>query len=306
MGRRLNRIKLSAASFNTVPPAYRASLLEIPDEDPELPTIESTYTLCYETVFGKHNSDHIGVYASRVIDNARNAECSLRMFMLANMEGWKRIQEDICVERNTMQTKAFGVCCLVQDISIKRAASYSDVCSKKYGAFSINTLKTLLNDSSTDVFSRILHSEVEAGTWYVGYKLHNEGRALEQMFTELEIKLDPFWLAISDDYMNVVLKPYLVNKSGSEDIKLHRFKVTQTIGQLKRNMKLQRAIFTCRQRCLPDAIDRVCTHFRYKPSHFLIEDKPITDMTKVWLGISRAIQQDQLDRLLRGESNLFS
>lgn len=306
MGNRLNKIPLSAAVYKTVPLVYRTTFSAKPDTDPELPTIEATYLLCHETVFGVKSRQYIGNNAHEIIALARTAGCSLRLYFLANMLGWLAAQEERCELKGVRITEAFPVKSMLGTVGLNRATAYAETCRKKYGAFSVGTLNTLLDSTATDVYSRVLRSELEAGIWYVGFKIRHEGKALEKMFQDIELKLDPYWLAINEDYYKLVLQPYLKNKSGPEELQRHRFNVTQTIGMLKRNQRIQKSIFLCRQQCQPEAVSRICAFYHYSPSRFLIADAPVTNIVELWLNLSRAMQQDQLLNLIYGESSIFN
>lgn len=305
---RLDRIPLSKASYRVLPEAYDVRF-NIDADDPEAPEIQRVYILCYETVFGKKPHDYnVGKHAAQIVELARRADCSLRLFMLANMVGHQRMQKEIIAKTALAKTKPFRVYLLTEDKALERARLYAELCRKEFGTFTLGSLSAMSETSyeDNDLDTRLLNSEVTAGRWLVGHKIIHEGPPYELFYECEEMNLDPHWLAMDDNYHALVLKDEKKRNRGSQELRRHRYAVVQAIGFLKRHRNVAITTFRARQRILPQAVSRVLEHFGYKPDDFEVKDEPITNPMELYVLLGRAIQHFNLLAYLHGEKSLFN
>lgn len=305
MRTRLNRIPLSKATFRVLPEAYELRF-NVEADDPETPELQRVYILCYLTVFGKEPSDYnMGRHREAILTNVRHAGCSLRLFLLANMMGHQLMQKEIVTKTPLARSKLFKLHQLTESRAVERASMYADLCQKEFGTFTLSALNTLTetNNEANDIERRLLNSEVTAGRWLVGYKIHHGWSPYELFYESEEMNLDPYWLAIDDGYKKLVLdkKPRT-----SHEIKRHRYSVVQTIGFLKRHRNIAAAVFRARQEMMPQAVARVLDHYGYQADDFEVENTPITNPLELWVTLGRAIQHFNLLNYLHGGKSIFN
>jgi hypothetical protein len=305
LGPRQNVIPLTKLTFDLVPPAFNLDTFDAGD-DPELPNIERTYVLCFKTIFNRRPQDRIGQHKKTVINLFRQAKCSLRMFMLANMVGYVEQRKTIAAVMREELEVDFRASMLAQKAALKRVSGYSSWCRKSFGTFDLSSLGTLTDEdyADSDVDSR-LHSEVTAAQALVGYKIFKGGSPWSYVYQKEEIALDPFWLALEPSYFETILKPYLDGDKGTKTQANHRFSVVQVIQQMKKQKDWAIALFQARERIMPKALGSVTHHWGFRPENFEIENKPVKDAGKFWIYLSRAIQHMECLRYVEGESSCF-
>src|SRR3546814_13163222 len=74
LGRRKYTVTLDKAQFDLVPKGFRMEIEKLMG-DPELPQLERTYTLCYQSVFGKQPPDRIGQHKNLILERIRESDC---------------------------------------------------------------------------------------------------------------------------------------------------------------------------------------------------------------------------------------
>lgn len=305
MRTRLNRVSLDKAVYRILPEAY-AMRFNIEADDPETPELQRVYILCHTTIFGKEPTDYnMGKHREAVLTNIRKSGCSLRLFLLANMIGHQRMQQETVAKTALAKTKPFRLSMLAAPKALERASMYAELCRKEFGTFTLSTLSVLseTNYEASDLEKRLLDSEITAGRWLVGHKIIHGGPPYELFYESEEMNLDPYWLAIDDSYKTLVLdkKPRT-----SQALQRHRYSVVQSIGFLKRHKNVAIAVFRARQQIMPKAVASVLEHFGYQPYDFEIEDKPITNPLELWVTLGRAIQHFNLLNYLHGEKSIFN
>lgn len=307
MGRRLTHIPLSRAAFNLVPADYNLVYEKTFIEDPEIADLERIYIDGYRTVFKKHPTDRAKPLADKIVEAARRKECSVRLYVLANMLGHSIQEGKIKLKTGRAFAKPFKAKHLIGKIAELRAETYRDVCGKEYGTFSVSSLRVLTGVpvDTNSAESRLLNSEVKVGHFIVDWKTRQGGPVYEALYSELELTLDPFWLAIEDSYKATVLDRHIERPRGSDAEKNHRFSVTQTIAYLKKHKQAACAMFITRESIMAKAISDVLRLFGYGPDDFLIVNQPITDPINMWAVIGLAVQHHQCLRYLDGEHSML-
>jgi hypothetical protein len=310
MGSRANRVPLDKAEFHLIPPAYGEYYAEGIIDDPEIPNMQRMYKDCHETVYGKPcaSTDRLAPCAKDIIDGARRAGCSLRLYFLANMVGHRAHQQTIIDHTDRTKGVRFTAKKLVGKIAEKRVAMYAELCRKDFGTFNIQVLGALTNKNleHDSLEYRMQTSELTVGQFIVDWKISNGGPALECLYIDKELALDPVWLATESTYRPLVLDPYLKNRHGSEAIQRHRFDVVQSIAYLKKHHDAAILAYRTREQSMPKTIEEVLRLFGFRPDHFEILNKPQTSTLEFWSAIGRAIQCYHCLRFYQGESSVFN
>jgi hypothetical protein len=306
-GSRADKIPLSKAVFKLVPESY-AKAYDFDMEDPELPHIQRTYFNCYDTIFNKPAPDDVTRFAKELLASARRAQCSLRLYMLANMVGHRETQKLRCTKTEQALPRPYRAKMLLGATALTRARMYAEMCNKEFGTFALSSLSTLAEENFEDdsLESSMLHSETVAGKYIVGWKIKHGGPAWESLFEANELTLDPYWLAIDETYLTQVLQPYLDNKCGAEQIQQHRFSVIQALGYLKKHSTAAVNAFHVRETIMPKAVAEVLHHYGHAPDDFDIDSDPITNPLEFWVYIGRALQHFQCLLYLEGKPSLLS
>ena len=307
MGTRAHKIPLSKLRFDLVPPELREKL---PADDPEVPHLRVLYTDCYRTVFGKKppSDDSPDYYRDQIVKNARRANCSVRLFLLANMVAQSIHEQTLIAHDQKGRSTRFHAKLLQGAVALTRAEKYAKTCHDRYGTFSLSSLAAFRGEDyeANSMEDNLLHSEITAGQFIVARKIHRGGDPFAALYREEELQLHPYWLAIEPSYKTVVLAPYLKSKTGPEMLKNHRFNVCQAIGQLKRSRTMQTLAFKSRQKIMNQAVEGVLAYFNVRPDDLLHEAVPVVDPMALWIQIGRTLQQYHCWLLLEGEPSYFT
>ena len=309
MGKRRTHVPLSAAQFKLVPDSYELVYEKTFIEDPEIADMPRTYIACYRTLFAQHPKDTSRVQqeADSIARAARRNDCSVRLYMLACMMG-HAVEQSQRVKHNGRNAVPFLVKHLLGKIPETRAKMFRDLCAKDYGTFSVSALSTLtgtLVDKSSPEY-KLLTSEIKAGQFIVDWKSKQGGPVYEALYSELELTLDPMWLAIEDSYKVYVLDPYQENHRGTDMEKSHRHAASMSINYLKKHKQAGIMAFQARESIMNKALGSVLSLIGYGLDDFLIENEPVTDTIGMWVSIGLAVQHHQCLRYLNGErSTLF-
>jgi hypothetical protein len=278
----------------------------VDEDDPDMPSLQQVYILCFQTVFGRVPKEHnLGVHGKKIVEHARLSNCSIKTYMLANMLGHQRMEADRQAKTAMARASAFSPFRLTDHVSLERARIYAEVCQHEFGSFSLSALSTLSEVSVDDnsIESKMLTSEVLAGDWLLSYKSRYEGPPYAEMYHSIGHELSPYWLAQEDTYKKLVLDNKALKLSQVE--KEHRHDVNQAITYMKRHKHVAAAMFKTRQDIMPKALINVLTKHGFSTSDFEIEDKPITNSLEMWIVIGRAVQHWNLIKYLHGESSIF-
>lgn len=305
LGARKHKITLNKVEFKLVPKSY--GLDNVTVEDPELPTIERTYLVCHQTIFGRRPKDRISQHKNLLLRNVKLAGCSIRLFMLANMIGFKQQQKQIAENTDRSVKHYYSAVLFTHANSIERVNMYREMCRKEFGTFDLSALDTLTEGgyAENDVERRLSMSEITAAKFLVGFKLRNGGPPWKYLYDSLEFQLDPYWLATEPSYRDTVLKAYLGGERGSKAINNHRYSVTQIIAQMKKKKDWAIAIFQARERIMPRSVSEVLHHFGFHEEDFEIDQEPITSTTDFWVFVARAMQHIHCIRYLEGDRSVF-
>jgi len=309
MGSRLKKIPLSRVDYRLVPEALWDYAYHAIDQytDPEIPVIEQTYIICFTTVFDRHPKDRIGEHAAFVCARAKELNCSVRLYILANMLAWQSVQEEKERVQPDAPVQTFSAKALAGKMAMERAKVYAEVCRREYGTFSIASIDTQtgsqLEKNSLDQV--LLRNEIAVGRFIIGWKLENAGPVYEQLYNALELSLDPRWLATESSYRPII-DEHLIKPKGTSTIRDHRFSVTTVIRHLKHSRQSCIATFRTRELIMPRAVGEVLRYFGFKADDFDVDDKPITEPLKVWVHLARAISQYNCWLHITGHDSIYS
>ena len=301
MGDRRDKVKLSQAVFDTVPKALSIVVLE--GEDPELVNIQTVYTECHLSVFGQKPKDDVRRYAPELARICARMECSIRLYMLAAMMGFK-LNRDYVVGHTDGKPGSFSARHLTTTNAGKHVQMYAGICRKEFGTFSLHGLVNAdrTGVGPTLIEKQLLASEVIAGKFIVAHKALHGGPSEPLLYHWHETSLDPYWLAIQPSYMQLVLDPHIHGRQGSPAQKRHRYAVVQTLRHLKTHVHVARAVHQARNAILPQAVGLVVNHHHFDVDDFEIGSAPIKDSFTLWKNIGRAIQHYRCLNLYYGGS----
>jgi len=242
------------------------------------------YESCYETVYKTKGDSLLRVKDAkqRVEQAASDAGCSLRLYILTNMIGYREASPD----RKFYANMLFG------DRANHRLELYRSVCVQKYGTFDLEAIDTLLGKEKTsDAEKQMLNSEIIAGSFIVGYKIRSSGDPAPMLFNMQELSLSPIWLATDACYVETILTPHLNEPTGTPMVQRHRFSVCQTLKELKRSNRRAQYVFKTKERMMPIAVKTVLNQHGFSPSDFEIATETVDDSFEFWRRIGYAIQQ---------------
>jgi len=312
MGFRYDKVPLDKVRWDLVPEKFKMEALDM--DDPELPHLNRLWVDCYLSVFHKKPKESISLYAEKIAANARAVPCSVRMFILANMVAQREHERQIVENTDKLNRSPFRAKMLTGALSIKRATTYQEMCHDEFGTFTLKSLSILTDndpdgeeDLKDDMESIMLRSEVTAATWYVRYKIFNEGPGEDTLYESEELQLAPEWLAIEQTYIDIILKPYIERKiKGSPSVERHRHNVFQVHAHYKRNMSVQRVAMLARQRIMPEAIRQVCSVFNHTADDFLYPREPESKPMRFWRRLALTIRHYHCWLYLNNEPSYFS
>ena len=261
MGSRADKVPVDRVQFDIVPKEFVKNRYDM--HDPELPHLQRLYTDCYSTVFHLNPTDNVQQYKKEIAANALKANCSLRLFMLANMVA-HQLHDGLVIKNTQRQRSArFTVKQLAGELSLKRAAMYQEMCQERYGVFSLSSLAVLVDSDNKDTLEdTMLRSEVTAANWLVRFRIFNSQPLEVPMYDSIEQQLAPEWLAIEQSYMTHILKPHIESgRRATPVLERHRYSVWQTHQYYKKRVSEQRIVWLARQAIFPEAVRQVCATF---------------------------------------------
>lgn len=270
--------------FRFMPPAFVSRTDRQAMEDPDFGRLESVYAFCYEWVFEGKPLGNIKKHRDLIVARVLEAKTSLKLFLLANMLGWKHSHEG-----------NFYPQVLTTDFAVHQVNTFAEACNHRFGVFDTTTLDRLMgsNVAMQDFEAHILNSEIVFGSWMINYKLFHTGNIMPTFYREKETALNPYWLAIEPTYYDLILGPHLDNPEAcpSDLIRRQRWNTMKIIGTLKKASQKAIAVFGAREHIMPEAIRAVLAQRGLLPEHFQTETAPVTHSIKFWSRLGSAVQQ---------------
>lgn len=310
MGARLHCVPLDELRFHISPEAFGLAAKKLLTADPGILEYERLYVLAYQTVFDRDPPD-VGRCTKEIIAAAKEAECSLRVFILANMIGHKEQQTEAKRLGQNAAIKRFSPKLLTGPRAVYRAQTYAHVCRKNFGAFAVQTLDSVLDHHGASGLidrtqERMLNSEVIAGTFIANHKITHEGDAVLPLYEADELRMDEVWLAIEPNYYELILKPFISGKKSKySSINNFRHNVCMALNHLKKKKQFAIAAFQTREAILPAAVKRVCANFNYRPADFESKKHLITDPFELWARIGLVLCHIQCELYVSGLPSCF-
>ena len=315
MGAQLNRVPLDQITFNLMPEPSENGRVDLhrdflkyklSEDDPDAKNIQFLYERCYKVVFNRMPTDSAEQHRLKIQANAKEANCSLEAFLLSNMVAHQN--HDSIVNKNTQtRVASFRAHLLTGALSIKRAHAYLSICRKRFGTFSTNSLLSLSDAPRRDTLENtMLNSETTFATNLINTKMVTSTPTELQLYEAVELQLAPEWLALEATYFDYILKLSAAGQLKAAGVLArHRHDVIQMHGAYKRSRALCRQAFISRQEIMPEAVNRVLSHFGYAPTDFLFFRDPVTNVYKFWLLLALAIRHHHCLRFLEGETSCY-
>lgn len=277
---RSDRVPLSKIIFDIIPTKFVKNENRIN----EYGDLAAAYADCHSVAFNKPSVGYNPKYASQIIKNIRKSAMPSRLFILANMLGWKLKSPG----------KPFFAAVLSGDAAVNSANIYREACRSEFASFCETDLRYLHgNKSAGNSLEKIfLASEIIAGTWISTHKITNAGNPFAAFYAANELKLKPEWLAIEPHYAALVLTPHREN---SERAKMsiendHRYSVSACIRAAKRERSVASRYFEARQAVLPEAVKQVLSVRGMNPDDLEMKSEPVSDPMMLWWRMGLALQ----------------
>ena len=269
--------------------------------DPDADNIEEVYKLCHKWVFDCKAAGGVGQYRALILTRAADSRASLKLFILANMLGWKQTHFD----------QPFHSKMLTSDFAVHQVKTFASSCSKLYGSFTCHSLDQIMGTDieSKDIETQILNSEIKAGAWIVDYKLFANGNVSQTMYERIETHLHPYWLAIEPTYYREVMYDHTLcpDPNLGEDVARHRLNVSHLLGKLKTHPSLALTVFRMREKIMPEAIQNVLSLKGLSSNEFQIDPTVyVTSPVKFWLSLALAIQQIECIKHVNGAVSIYA
>jgi hypothetical protein len=293
-----HRVTLDQLEFELTPPALFAKddLVEIDDLAVNRSNVEDLYRRCYYAVFNRKwpESSNLGKDWAKIVQNAKAAGVSLNTFIATVMAAYQL----------THPKTPFHINNLTAETSVPKVAKYSKMLKDQYGHDGMDALGLFTHSDTPRIEQQVMLSEILAGRWIVGCKMLRDGPALQSLYRQHELGLDPHWLAIEPTYIEMVLKPHLavnVNVNESVAIKTHRERVLSTHSMLKKRKSLARTVFSARSQMMPAALKAVLRGVGHLPENFTHPNVVVTDALKFWNVLGLAVTHWECLKALKAE-----
>lgn len=307
MGNLVGRLDVDQVPFHFMPPAFVDKCRDTNVSDPDLPRMDSVYVFCFEWVFGSElkgriREDHVKSlldHRAMIRERIREAGTSVKMFFLTNMLAWRRTKAEGRFHPKFMMT----------EFSARQVKELAKTCQSRFGAFDVTGLDTMMDSdvATHDFETLLLNSEIVAGSWIVNYKVFHSGQIIKRLYAEKETALNPYWLSIEPSYWDSVLHAHLSNPGLCESKVLldHRWNVSQLLGRLKKQQRKAIAVFSARERIMPEAVQRVLGQRGLRAEHFEIENIPVVNAMKFWVRLGNAVQHYECLKFVDNYPSVF-
>ncbi len=299
MGHLSRRVDVDKVPFHFMPPAFVERARRPEGEDPDLNRVETVYGFCYQWVFDEKSSANVQQLQHVIVQQAKEAKTSIKMFLLANMLGW---------QASHPHTKFYPKQ-LTGEFAINQVRTFAEVCHKKFGVFDTTAMDRLMgsNVAQKDFEAHILNSEIVFGAWIINYKLFHKGNIMTNFYKEKELAVNPYWLAIEPSYYDLILGPHQENPDPelSDLLRRHRWSATKTMAALKKSTPKAIAVFSAREFIMPEAIRFVLAQRGLRAEHFQIEKAPVLDAAKFWSWLGTAIAQHECLKFVYNSPSTF-
>lgn len=302
------RIPMSLATFSLIPKTLQSYCAD--RSKLSAGGLQHAYICCYRAMYQKYpeSGDYASGYLRKIQASCALLNCGTCEYILACMMGHQRRCSDTAIpESERAPFEKFRAFHLVGSAAHRSAAAYASICRDRYGSLAKGTLETIASErlSEYSLGKRFIDSEVTAALWVTNYKLRYGGNAYAAMYKEIELHLDPEWLAIEPSY-TAVLNEYFEKPRGRDALSDHRSQVIRVMHTFKTRKTHQCAIFMQRQEIMPIVVQRVCTELGYSADNFEVKDKPVVDIMAFWANVARAIQQYELILFLEGAKSIYN
>lgn len=302
---RKGRITLDKLQWRLVPENFGVELRMLATDDPDRHRINRVYQECYRIIFKRAAPDATGRLEREILLNVKEANCSVRVYILANMLGWAHRNDLVDEHDPDGRILAFTASRLKGAAALARARTYQDLCRRSFGTFSPSALETLTGTEIIDneFASQMYDSEVIAGAFIIGHKLQHQGSGFNELFRRKEPHLNEIWLAIESEYMARVLE--WRKEPAKRSIRTHRQGVLMAHGEMKKRREYAIGAFEARQQAMPRAVATVLQRYGYRPVDFEMPATPIQNALRFWVLLGRAVCQMECLNYLEGQPSFY-
>lgn len=236
--------------------------------------VNSVYDTCFRAIFEKSPVDTFNdATTRRLIELSRESNMSVKLYILTNFLGFQA----------TNPGRLFRLNMLLHPYASRRAETYRDVVVKRYGIFDVESLGKFM-DASVTIPERIEAAEELAARWICGYTFKHGGNPYRAFFKAMELRLDPFWLATSDEYLDYVN----ATCETTDAIASHRESVSSACRSLTRHPKRRDFVLQARR----NLVEKVYRKLEDSYGIYLkiTVDPNIKSTLELWANVGTAFQ----------------
>jgi len=282
---RARHVPLSTIKFNFTPEGLEQSIVEPKEINAKV--VEDMFRRSYYRVYRAWPKQSVGNKWELILANARTSKLSLETFMVTVMLSW----------RITRPNTVFPVPMLAQPMAPDKVMDYARICRDTKGYTGADALGKLFDLDMSGLGEKLARSEMLYGQSIIGWKLFKGSLDFKAIYTNLELSLDPYWLAVEPTYMDCVITPYLQDSSKSSTLQCEiRSIVCQHIGMMKRNKRIASTVFSLRAKMMAEAVKSALEKWSKKPDDFTHANVTVTDPTKFWNALGLAVLHVECQR----------
>lgn len=288
MGNRAGHVPVDSIKFR---PSSAINIDGISCLDYNESKAEEVYLECYRAVFPEYRPDNpcsVRNFGKVVIEQSERADTTLRMFILANMVGFKNSNSD----------RRYFAKFLVSQSAVKRVSVYRSAATSMFGTFDPQALDDLAENVSIGTIGNpMLESEELSARWVTGWKSRNAGNPFPRFFRINEMRMHPCWLAIDPHYAEYVKK----YSPSTKEIEKVRSNVARVVRRLKSHSGKALYFAKCRGEAARKVLGSVLAQHGLRETDIRATNV-VTDMMKFWSDVGVVVQHVACLRYLNGDT----
>ena len=273
----------------------------IPEDLPQ-PMVDECSEIDYQTASDIYRRMHKLVYhAWPTIALSQNWEAAVANAKTASMGFTEFVTFALAGYKLTHPFTPFYPSILASANAAETVYGLRRACLEKFNVEDAEALGMVLDIVLDNIDESMVASEIDFGAWIVGTKLRCGGNSTPQFYSEKELGLNRYWLALEPTYHDCILRPYLKAKFGTVAERKHRHLVLQEIALLKRRSTLAATVFNTRTRIMPKAVKTVLLRHGLTPKDFTYPEREVYESFPFWNGLGLAVQHLEVLKAVLGQ-----
>ena len=157
----------------------------------------------------------------------------------------------------------------------------------KYAGFCSQSVADLVGVNVTALKEKLCASETRFGT-YIVRSLCKKPMTTEKVLRNLEYTLDPTWLALEDEYADILKNS--AREELSPALRDHRHSVVLVRGELMQDERLRHAAYRTRSEIMPAVVATVLGEHGLSPKELEVTEAPITNTVVLWKCVANVVK----------------